>query len=101
MLVIMSGLPGTGKSAIAEAVAVALPAALVSADPIDVALARAGQPNDQGKAGYEVMKAIARGQLALGYPSWSTRSIPSASSARHTWSGGGRQADSGDPGRLR
>jgi predicted kinase len=62
----MAGLPCTGKSTIANAIATTLPASLLSADPIDVALSAAGQPNEQGKAGYEVMKAITREHLMLG-----------------------------------
>lgn len=68
MLVLLTGLPGTGKSTIAAAVARALPAALLSADPIDAALIRAGMSPAQrpDKAGYEVMKALAAEQLAVG-----------------------------------
>ena len=35
MLVVVTGLPGTGKSTVAGAVARSLPAALISADPIE------------------------------------------------------------------
>jgi AAA+ superfamily predicted ATPase len=35
MLVVMTGLPGTGKTAVAEAVARALPAPVFSVDPIE------------------------------------------------------------------
>jgi len=64
----MTGLPCTGKSRIAESVARALPAALLSADPIDDALVASGSMADQRPdiAGYEVMKALAREQLAVG-----------------------------------
>jgi predicted kinase len=66
MLVLMTGLPGTGKSAIAEAVAQVLPAAILSADPIDAAIARAGLDDPEGIAGYEAMKALAEEHLRLG-----------------------------------
>jgi hypothetical protein len=42
MLVVMTGLPGTGESAVAEAVARALPAPVFSADPLEAVLLRAG-----------------------------------------------------------
>ncbi|MGH3568253.1 MAG: AAA family ATPase [Pseudonocardia sp.] len=47
MLIVMSGLPGSGKSTIGRALAARLPAALVSVDPIDAALRRAGIAADQ------------------------------------------------------
>jgi predicted kinase len=68
VLVLMTGLPGTGKSTIAAAVARALPGALIAADPIDAALVRAGMRAEQRPdiAGYEVMRAVVREQLAAG-----------------------------------
>ena len=66
MLVLMTGLPGTGKSTVAAAVARALPAALLSADPIERALIQSGIEVDDGKAAYEVMKGLARQHLATG-----------------------------------
>ena len=66
MLVLITGLPGTGKSTIAHAVARELGTGVLSADPIDDALASAGVPNDEGRVGYEVMKALARNDLAAG-----------------------------------
>jgi len=67
-LVLMTGLPGTGKSTVAEAVARTLPAALLSADPIDAALLRAGVRPEQRPdiLGFEVMKALAALQLEAG-----------------------------------
>jgi predicted kinase len=66
MLVLITGLPGTGKSTIAHAAALELGACVLSADPIDDALLIAGVPNDEGKVGYEVMKALARNDLGAG-----------------------------------
>lgn len=43
-----------------------MPAALLSADPIDTALLGAGVLHEQGIPGYEVMKALAREQVAAG-----------------------------------
>lgn len=68
VLVLMTGLPGTGKSTIAAVVARALPAALLSADPIDAALVRAGVGAQQRPdiVGYAVMRTVADEQLAAG-----------------------------------
>ena len=64
----MTGLPCTGKTTLAGAIAQVLPAAALSADPIDDALVRAGMSLEHRPdiAGYAVMKALAREQLALG-----------------------------------
>lgn len=68
MLVVMTGLPGTGKSAIADAVARALPAPVFSVDPLEAALLRSGINREQnsGIAAYEVAADLARSQLQLG-----------------------------------
>lgn len=68
MLVVVSGLPGVGKSAVADAVGHALRAPVVSVDPIDAAMRRAGIGPDQptGLAAYVVAEALARHTLALG-----------------------------------
>ena len=66
MLVVMTGLPCTFKSTIPRAVARELDAPVVSADPIDAALAAAGVPNTEGRVGYEVMKALAATELGSG-----------------------------------
>jgi predicted kinase len=63
VLVLMTGLPGTGKSTIANAVARALGAVVVSADPIDGALETVGVDNPEGRTGYAVMKALVGRQL--------------------------------------
>src|SRR5688500_14562361 len=67
-LVLLTGLPCTGKSTIARAVAQSLGAAWLSAAPIDAALVRAGMSSQQRPdiAGYEVMKALAGLQLGAG-----------------------------------
>lgn len=64
----MTGLPCTGKSTIAEAVAELVGATVLSADPIDAALLAAGVNPEQRPdiVGFEVMKSLARTNLALG-----------------------------------
>jgi predicted kinase len=67
MLIVMSGLPATGKSAIADAVASAVDGIVLSVDPIESALLMSGidaaQPT--GLAAYAVAAAIAETNLRL------------------------------------
>jgi len=66
----MAGLPGAGKSAVAEDVAAALPAAILSVDPIEAAMWAAGVARSQptGVAAYVVAEVLAGEQLAIGRP---------------------------------
>jgi predicted kinase len=68
VLIAMAGLPGAGKSSVAEGLASALSAPVVSVDPIEAALLRAGIGRAQptGYAAYVVAEAVAGGVLALG-----------------------------------
>ena len=68
MLVLMSGLPGVGKSAIADALAVRLRAVVVSVDRIESAMLRSGieRSFETGLAAYKVGATIAEQQLRLG-----------------------------------
>ncbi len=68
MLIVLSGLPATGKTALATAVARELAAVLLSVDPIDSALATAGarETGLPGLAAYAVIEALAEQNLALG-----------------------------------
>lgn len=65
---VFSGLPGVGKSAIAEAVGSRLPAAVISVDIIETAILRSGIPRsfETGLAAYEVGAALGAQQLRLG-----------------------------------
>lgn len=65
MLIVFSGLPGSGKTTIARALASHLRAAYLRIDTIEQAL-RNGGLAEVGKAGYEVANALARSNLALG-----------------------------------
>jgi predicted kinase len=47
MLIVMAGLPGAGKSTVAERLGRTLPAPVVSVDPIEAAMWRAGVARDQ------------------------------------------------------
>jgi predicted kinase len=68
MLIAMAGLPASGKSTLAEALARRLPAPVVSVDPIEAAMWRSGVARDQptGLAAYNVAEAVADGILAVG-----------------------------------
>jgi predicted kinase len=68
VLVVMSGLPGSGKSTLADALGARLSAPVISVDPIEAAIWRAGiTPSfETGVAAYEVGATIAEHQLRLG-----------------------------------
>jgi len=67
MLIVMSGLPGAGKSAIADAIAGTLPGAVISVHPIEAAMRRSGVGADQpaGLAAYVIADALARHMIRL------------------------------------
>jgi predicted kinase len=68
VLLVLSGLPGTGKSTIADALAGRRPFTVLAVDPIESAIVRAGiQPSfETGLAAYLVAEAIAEASLAAG-----------------------------------
>lgn len=68
MLIVMAGLPGAGKSRVAEALAARLRCPIVSVDPIEAAMWRAGIARDEptGLAAYVVAEEVARAQLQVG-----------------------------------
>lgn len=68
MLIVMAGLPAAGKSTIAEVVGIRLGAPVVSVDPIEAAILRAGIDADQptGLAAYLVAEAFADAVLTGG-----------------------------------
>ncbi|WP_260478914.1 ATP-binding protein [Kibdelosporangium aridum] len=64
----LCGQPGAGKSAMAEALGRALPAPVLSVDPVEAAMWRAGVDRAQptGLAAYVVVEALAKEVLRLG-----------------------------------
>ncbi len=64
-LIVMSGLPGTGKSTIARALAEAIGAVWLRIDTIETAIADA--PGQLEDAGYRVAYAVAGDNLRLGH----------------------------------
>jgi predicted kinase len=69
VLVVLAGLPGSGKSAVAEDLAQALSCAVLSVDPAEAAMWRAGVGRSEptGLAAYVVVEALAAEQIALGH----------------------------------
>jgi len=67
-LIVMSGLPGTGKSTLAERIAQRLELPVLSVDPIESAIITSGIPQsfETGLAAYLVAAALASEQLKLG-----------------------------------
>lgn len=67
-LIVMAGLPGTGKSTLAESIAKAKNIPLFSVDPIESAILKAGieKSFETGVAAYLVASAIASEQIKLG-----------------------------------
>jgi predicted kinase len=67
-LIVMSGLPGSGKSTIAERIAQQLQIPIFSVDPIESAIIKSGIPKsfESGLAAYLVAEALASEQLKLG-----------------------------------
>lgn len=68
MLIVFSGLPGSGKSTIAKLLAARLRAAYLRIDTIEQALLRAGTPSPIGPEGYAVALAVAEDTLRSGTP---------------------------------
>jgi len=68
MIVVMAGLPGTGKSTIGEVIAARLGVGIVSVDPIESAILRAGIDADQptGLAAYLVAEMSAETIVSSG-----------------------------------
>jgi predicted kinase len=69
MLIAMAGLPGSGKSTIADVVGKQLGIAVVSVDPIESAILSAGIDSDQptGLAAYLVAEKLASSVLSAGH----------------------------------
>lgn len=61
MLIVVSGLPGTGKSTIADGIARTRQTPVLSVDPIESAIVRAGIPAsfETGLAAYLVAQTLA------------------------------------------
>src|ERR1700731_3176800 len=67
-IIIIAGLPGSGKSTIAEAVAKQLPSPLFSVDPVESSIVKSGiaRSFETGLAAYIVVQTLASEQLKFG-----------------------------------
>ena len=86
VLIVISGLPGTGKTAVAAALAARRGATHLSIDPIEDALLGAGLPRcwETGVAAYEAARVMAEQNLALGR-SVVADAVNDSEPARDTW----------------
>lgn len=90
MLVVMSGLPGAGKSALAAAVGRETGMPVLSVDPVEAAMWRAGVGGPDrpevptGLAAYGVVQALARELLAAGH-SLVVDAVNAVEPARAAW----------------
>jgi predicted kinase len=89
MLIVFSGLPGTGKSALAEAVGRELGIPVFAKDWLEAALLRCelaptSQDKPLGFAGYQLLTILAERQLMLGQ-SVILDSVASTESIRSSW----------------
>ena len=94
MLIVISGLPGTGKSAVAGSVATELRAVHLSVDPIEDSLLAAGLPRswETGVAAYEAARAAAELNLTLGL-AVVVDAVNDSEEARDTWRRAAERAD--------
>jgi predicted kinase len=85
-LIVLSGLPGTGKSAIADGIGRALRIPVLSVDPIESAILEAGieRSFETGLAAYVVAEAAADRNLANGLDVV-IDAVNSVEPARNTW----------------
>ena len=95
-LVVIAGLPGTGKSTVAAALATRLGAVTLSVDPIEDALLGAGLPRSEetGVAAYEAARVMAEQNLALGR-SVVVDAVNDSEPARATWRTAAARAGTG------
>lgn len=84
MLIVFSGLPGSGKTTIARTLAPRLGATYLRIDSIEQGLRDAGLA-EVGKAGYQIALQLAEANLALGNPVLADCVNPVAES-RQAWS---------------
>jgi len=88
VLVVTAGLPGSGKSTIAEIVAGRLGATAISVDPIEAAILKAGIDSDQptGLAAYLVAERLAE-QVLMSGQSVIVDAVNAVEPARLQWRG--------------
>jgi predicted kinase len=85
-LIVVSGLPGVGKTAVATAVAARLNGVHLSVDPVEDAMLRCDLPAgwNVGVAAYEAVRTMAESNLALGSVVV-VDAVNDSEAARDTW----------------
>jgi predicted kinase len=85
-IAVFSGLPGTGKTSLAQHAARLLQAPVFSVDLLEAALWRSGIRSEQGshQAAYEILATLAEGQLRLGQ-SACVDAVVGLEAAREAW----------------
>lgn len=83
-LIIFTGLPGTGKSSIAEMVGQTLGCPVFAKDWLEATLRRSGLVENTGYAAYELLTTLAKRQLRLGQ-SAVLDSVASITAVREQW----------------
>jgi predicted kinase len=85
-LIVVSGLPGVGKTAVATAVATRLNGVHLSVDPVEDAMLRCDLPAgwNVGVAAYEAVRTMAESNLALGSVVV-VDAVNDSEAARDTW----------------
>jgi predicted kinase len=93
-LIVISGLPGTGKTAVAAGLAARLNAVHLSIDPIEDAMLGAGLRHgwETGVAAYEATRAAAEQNLVLG-SDVVVDAINDGDAARQTWRSAASRTD--------
>jgi predicted kinase len=88
VLILVSGLPGAGKSSLAEDLGRVMPAPVLFVDAVEAAMRRAGVGRDQpiGLAAYVVVEAVADGVLALRQTAI-IEAVNDVEAAREQWRG--------------
>lgn len=86
MLIVISGLPGVGKTTVADLVGARLGAVRLSIDPVEDALLGAGFPQgwETGVAAYEAVRAMAELNLRTGR-TVVVDAVNDSEPARDTW----------------
>ena len=86
MLIVVSGLPGSGKSALADGIGLARSVPVLSVDPIEAPILRSGIPRsfESGLAAYTVASACADAFLAGGLDAV-IDAVSSVEPARDMW----------------
>lgn len=85
-LIVISGLPGVGKTAVAATVAARIGGVHLSVDPVEDAMLNCGLPSGwtTGVAAYEAVRTVAEQNMSLSHPVV-VDAVNDSEAARETW----------------